>query len=113
MTTGIGTFTIDKESFDSIASQSGGLGISIEISKAGDDEMNAAQKSAIGNREAYSFNIYSDAKQITQFGGNYIKVSVSYQPKANEDVKEKYVMKYIDGNGTNLSLSSQNLMDAI
>ena len=88
----------DADALSGKASQAIGKDIAITVeSSTKSTNLTAAQKAAIGNRDAYDISLISGGKHISKLGGT-ISVYAPYTLKAGETA-EGIVVYYVDENG--------------
>lgn len=94
-----GSVKLSAGNGDSIVKQAGGSNVTfvferLDMSQA----LNMRQKSAVGDSPVYDISIISGGKQITNFEGSRITVSLNYALKPGED-SSGVVVYYLDADG--------------
>jgi hypothetical protein len=96
ISTPIAKITFDKKALSTIYAAASG-DIKITANKVDVSTLSAETQKAVGDYPVFNFNVASDNKTISDFGGN-ATVVVPYTLKANEN-KNAIVIYYINGQG--------------
>ncbi|HEY9061923.1 MAG TPA: bacterial Ig-like domain-containing protein [Pseudobacteroides sp.] len=92
----VASISFDKKTFSTISNANLG-DIKITASKVEASTLSPDTRQIVGDRPVYDFNVTSEEKTISQFGGN-VAVSVPYSPKPEEDINA-IVVYYINDKG--------------
>lgn len=106
MNTGFGTITLGNAAVDAIGKSAQGQPISVSVEAAATGSLSSGVQALIGGRPVYSFTITAGASNITTFGGEALKVTIPYTPKAGEN-SNAILVYYIDGSGNAVPVISK------
>ncbi|MDR2156335.1 MAG: S-layer homology domain-containing protein, partial [Clostridiales Family XIII bacterium] len=93
-----GAVTLDAEAVKSAAAQAGGSNVSVALKSVAQSELNARQRTAVGEARVYDISVSSDGKYITSFDGGRVTIALPYTLKAGEKASGVAVW-YLDGEG--------------
>ncbi|MDR2089422.1 MAG: S-layer homology domain-containing protein [Clostridiales Family XIII bacterium] len=93
-----GTVTLDAEAVKSAAAQAAGSTVSVALKSVAQSELNARQRTAVGEARVYDISVSSNGKYITSFDGGRVTIALPYTLKAGEKASGVAVW-YLDGEG--------------
>ncbi|MCK9857796.1 S-layer homology domain-containing protein [Paenibacillus sp. ATY16] len=91
----VGTATFDAKAVESISGNALSGDISVIVSKF---ELTEEGKAVLGDRPVYDLSLFAGDKQISNFGGGKVQVSLPYTLKAGEN-PESIVVYYLADSG--------------
>ncbi|SES94840.1 choice-of-anchor I family protein [Paenibacillus sp. NFR01] len=106
LNTGFGTITLGNAAADAIGKSAQGQPISVSVEAAATGNLSTGVQALIGDRPVYSFTITAGTSNITTFGGEALKVTIPYTPKAGEN-PNAILVYYIDGSGNAVPVTSK------
>ncbi|ACL77536.1 S-layer homology domain-containing protein [Ruminiclostridium cellulolyticum] len=82
--TRIGSVIFDAKAIDTINASASSGNVNIIISNVQASSLSEEIRDKVSERTVYDFSIQADNKEISDFGGGTVRVSVPYAPKVNE-----------------------------
>jgi hypothetical protein len=81
----VGSITIPNSALAAIASQATGGTVTVSLETVDNTTLTPEQREAVGDDPVYDINVLSGGKNISEFGGESITISLPYTLKEGED----------------------------